>query len=197
MSRSGNVPDLVRRQELGAPNPTRTIEGQTSTSCDLHQRIFLTIDRDDVGLLADPPPQVAQREAAPGRLLYSNLSAFPRLHLTDARARRTDDMGLSTAFDRFSFALRRRMIRKTSSILKGLADAATSKPKARASSEMNNAGHHAPYFGHPRFSPLPLARSVMRNTSKITAVDQPNSSTPFIAVIGPSKCQRTTGVTSP
>jgi len=35
------------------------------------------------------------------------------------------------------------------------------------------------------------------STSKITAVDQPNISTPFIAVIGPSKRQRSTGVTSP
>jgi hypothetical protein len=53
------------------------------------------------------------------------------------------------------------------------------------------------YFCQPGFSPSPLASSVIRNTSKITAVDQPNNSTPFIAVIGPSRCQRTTGVTSP
>src|SRR5204863_9907362 len=57
------------------------------------------------------------------------------------------------------------------------------------------------YSDHQRFCSfppsLPPAVSVIRNTSKITAVDQPNSSTPFIAVIGPSKCQRTTGVTSP
>ena len=45
-------------------------------------------------------------------------------------------------------------------------------------------------------SPL-LVISSLRSTSKMTAVDQPNSSTPFIAVIGPSKCQRCTGVTSP
>ena len=38
---------------------------------------------------------------------------------------------------------------------------------------------------------------VLRSTSRMTAVDQPNSSTPFIAVIGPSSCQRTTGITSP
>ena len=40
---------------------------------------------------------------------------------------------------------------------------------------------------------LPHRRStsnVMRNTSKITAVDQPNNRTPFIAVMGPSRCQR-------
>jgi len=39
--------------------------------------------------------------------------------------------------------------------------------------------------------------TVLRSTSKMTAVDQPNSSTPFIAVIGPSSRQRSTGVTSP
>jgi hypothetical protein len=39
--------------------------------------------------------------------------------------------------------------------------------------------------------------SVRRSTSKMTAVDQPNSSTPFIAVTGPSSCHRATGVTSP
>jgi hypothetical protein len=39
--------------------------------------------------------------------------------------------------------------------------------------------------------------TVLRSTSKITAVDQPNSSTPFIAVIGPSSRQRSNGVTSP
>ena len=47
-------------------------------------------------------------------------------------------------------------------------------------------------------SVLPLSvTSVLRSTSKTTAVDQPNNSTPFIAVMGPSKCQRSTGVTSP
>jgi hypothetical protein len=55
----------------------------------------------------------------------------------------------------------------------------------------------ARYFGQPGFSPSPLARSVIRNTSNTTAVDQPNNSTPFIAAMGPSKCQRSTGVTSP
>jgi hypothetical protein len=57
------------------------------------------------------------------------------------------------------------------------------------------------YSGHQRFSPtsasLPPAISVILNTSKITAVDQPNMRTPFIAVMGPSRCQRSTGVTSP
>src|SRR5947209_11020307 len=52
-----------------------------------------------------------------------------------------------------------------------------------------------------RFSRIPpsspLAISVIRNTSNITAVDQPNRSTPFIAVMGPSRLQRSTGVTSP
>ena len=37
----------------------------------------------------------------------------------------------------------------------------------------------------------------LRSTSKITAVDHPNNRTPFIAIIGPSKCQRSTGITSP
>jgi hypothetical protein len=40
----------------------------------------------------------------------------------------------------------------------------------------------------------PIAR---RNTSKMSAVDQPNKSTPFIAVIGPSSCQRCVGMMSP
>src|SRR5947207_573055 len=56
------------------------------------------------------------------------------------------------------------------------------------------------YLGHSRFSRArcsPLASKVVRNTSKITAVDQPNIRTPFIAVIGPSRDQRLTGVTSP
>jgi hypothetical protein len=35
------------------------------------------------------------------------------------------------------------------------------------------------------------------STSKMTAVDQPNISTPFIAVIGPSSRQRSTGITLP
>jgi AcrR family transcriptional regulator len=39
--------------------------------------------------------------------------------------------------------------------------------------------------------------NVLRSTSKMTAVDQPNNSTPFIAVIGPSKRQRSNGITSP
>jgi Ca2+:H+ antiporter len=37
----------------------------------------------------------------------------------------------------------------------------------------------------------------LRSTSKMTAVDHPNSSTPFIAVIGPSNRHRATGRTSP
>ena len=57
------------------------------------------------------------------------------------------------------------------------------------------------------FNPTPgLGRSqesistfirALRSTSKITAVDQPNSSMPFIAVIGPSSRQGSTGVMSP
>jgi len=38
---------------------------------------------------------------------------------------------------------------------------------------------------------------VLRSTSKISAVDQPNSRTPFIAVIGPKRRHRATGVISP
>jgi hypothetical protein len=38
---------------------------------------------------------------------------------------------------------------------------------------------------------------VRRSTSNMTAVDHPKSSTPFIAVMGPSSCHRSTGVTSP
>ena len=40
-------------------------------------------------------------------------------------------------------------------------------------------------WGHPRFSRAPaspLASKLMRNTSKITAVDQPNNRTPFMAI---------------
>jgi hypothetical protein len=40
-------------------------------------------------------------------------------------------------------------------------------------------------------------RTVVHNTWKMTAVDQPNSRTPFMAVIGPSKRQCSTGTTSP
>jgi len=38
---------------------------------------------------------------------------------------------------------------------------------------------------------------VLRSTSKMTAVDQPNRSTPFMAVIGPISRQRSIGTTSP
>jgi hypothetical protein len=60
----------------------------------------------------------------------------------------------------------------------------------------------APHYpGYPRPSPcLSSLRTVvmtLRRTSKITAVDQPNNRTPFIAVMGPSKFQRSPGVTSP
>ena len=40
-------------------------------------------------------------------------------------------------------------------------------------------------------------RMVARSTSKMTAVDQPNNSTPFIAVIGASNRQCSNGITSP
>jgi amidase len=46
-------------------------------------------------------------------------------------------------------------------------------------------------------SPGCAVAMALRNTSKITAVDQPISSTPFSAVIGPSRFQRFNGVTSP
>src|SRR5262249_16435181 len=39
--------------------------------------------------------------------------------------------------------------------------------------------------------------TTLRSTSKITAGDQPNMSTPFTAGMGPSSPQRSTGVTSP
>jgi hypothetical protein len=48
-----------------------------------------------------------------------------------------------------------------------------------------------------RFGLTAPSINVRRSTSKMTAVDQPNSSTPFIAVIGPRSRQRSTGVTSP
>lgn len=48
-------------------------------------------------------------------------------------------------------------------------------------------------------SPLevPTRAQVFRSTSKITAVDHPNSSAPFMAVIGPSNRQRSSGTISP
>jgi hypothetical protein len=49
---------------------------------------------------------------------------------------------------------------------------------------------------HDTFILLRL-RMACRSTSKMTAVDQPNSRTPFIAAIGPSRRQRSTGTTSP
>jgi dienelactone hydrolase len=54
-----------------------------------------------------------------------------------------------------------------------------------------------PHYSDSRCRSLRGAAIVLRRTSKMTAVDQPNNSTPFIAVIGPSKCQRSNGVTSP
>src|SRR5262249_8329493 len=44
---------------------------------------------------------------------------------------------------------------------------------------------------------LPVRASALRSTSKMTAVDHPNSRKPFIAVIGPSRSQRFTGTMSP
>src|SRR5215510_1933047 len=41
------------------------------------------------------------------------------------------------------------------------------------------------------------AMEIVRSTSKITAADQPNSRTPFIAAIGPSSRQYATGMMSP
>jgi hypothetical protein len=49
----------------------------------------------------------------------------------------------------------------------------------------------------PRAMPEEMCRTVLRRISKMTAVDQPNSNHPFIAVIGPSSCQRLTGIMSP
>jgi hypothetical protein len=44
---------------------------------------------------------------------------------------------------------------------------------------------------------LPMRANALRSTSKMIAVDHPNSNTPFIAVIGPSKRQSCVGRTSP
>ena len=79
----------------------------------------------------------------------------------------------------------------------GRADCAVDTDQGRLTLSAERISAVARYFDQPRFSPSPPASNVMRNTSNSTAVDQPNNSTPFIAVIGPSKCQRTTGVTSP
>jgi hypothetical protein len=47
------------------------------------------------------------------------------------------------------------------------------------------------------WAPSSRLRIACLNTSNMTAVDQPNSRTPFIAAIGPRSCQRSTGTTSP
>src|SRR5262245_9649651 len=44
---------------------------------------------------------------------------------------------------------------------------------------------------------VPVRANALRSTSKITAVDHPISNTPFNAVIGPSRRQRSTGTMSP
>ena len=49
----------------------------------------------------------------------------------------------------------------------------------------------------PTARPDRMSRIVLRRISKITAVDQPNISTPFIAVIGPISCHCFSGITSP
>ena|SRR5215217_7477564 len=54
----------------------------------------------------------------------------------------------------------------------------------------------APY-GYSEASAIPVFCITLLNTWKITAVDQPNSSTPFIAVIGPRSFQSSVGVMSP
>jgi hypothetical protein len=47
------------------------------------------------------------------------------------------------------------------------------------------------------WAPSSRLRIACLNTSNMTAVDQPDSRTPFIAAIGPRICQRSTGTTSP
>jgi hypothetical protein len=54
-------------------------------------------------------------------------------------------------------------------------------------------GFAVPHARYWAFEPC----MVLRSTSKMTAVDQPNSNTQFIAVMGPSSRQRSTGSTSP
>jgi len=46
-------------------------------------------------------------------------------------------------------------------------------------------------------SPVETNAIAFCSTSKMTAVDHPNISAPFIAAMGPSNCQRSTGRTSP
>ena len=46
-------------------------------------------------------------------------------------------------------------------------------------------------------SPVETIAIAFCSTSTMTAVDHPNISAPFIAAIGPSNCQRSTGRTSP
>jgi hypothetical protein len=56
---------------------------------------------------------------------------------------------------------------------------------------------HADYPSVPATRERRYFSIALRNTSKITAVDQPNIRTPFIAVMGPSSSQSRSGVTSP
>jgi hypothetical protein len=55
----------------------------------------------------------------------------------------------------------------------------------------------APMTGYSTAAAGDVCLIVLRSTSKMTAVDQPNTSTPFIAVIGPISRHRSTGITSP
>jgi hypothetical protein len=50
---------------------------------------------------------------------------------------------------------------------------------------------------YPAFAMSELIFIVLCSTSKMTAVDHPNIRAPFIAVMGPSSFQSSTGVTSP
>jgi hypothetical protein len=78
---------------------------------------------------------------------------------------------------------------------RGVFTASVTPHALRGSSTAVDYSEDTPHLRSP--SSVPAVVIVFRRTSKMTAVDQPNSSTPFIAVIGPSKCQRCTGVTSP
>jgi hypothetical protein len=100
---------------------------------------------------------------------------------------------------RFSFHCRR-PAKPQADLLSSLpADAGGSARRSGLNVTLTPTAPH--YSRYPRLSLSPsslkMVISALRSTSKMAAVDQPNNSTPFIAVIGPSKCQRSTGVTSP
>ena len=99
---------------------------------------------------------------------------------------------------------RKRRPRDANQLAKAIVDIATGETEDRESTLGKT---HPQVFAGPlllsflhayrRSSSLRWIVIALRSTSKMTAVDHPNNSTPFIAVIGPSNCQCSRGSTSP